>query len=148
MNTFSYYINSWMLLGILAFLVFVITGLSLLLNYILAPKPKPKVTEIKDIDELIAYVNSEKITKEEYNIAAESFLKFFSDFPNKKDKDYKSKEVQEKIKKIFEFLESFSKRHDTDENTLLELQKTLVKKNPDFKEEISKHISKSLKEKK
>lgn len=144
MNTFSYYINSWILLGILAFLVFIITGLSFLLNYILTPKEKPKVTEIKDIDELIAYVNSDKISKDEYNIAADSFLKFFSDFPPKKDK---SKEVQEKVNKIFSFLESFSKRHETDENTLLELQKTLVKKNPDFKEEISKHINKSLKEK-
>lgn len=144
MDEMTYYINGWIILGSLAFFAIIITFIALIID-MLGDKEPPK--KELTVQEMIEKLSRGDISKTEYTDIANVFIEKYSHLPPKKEVK-SNKDLKPKVDESFMFLESFANNHKTDEKTLLELQKKLISLNPEYKEEITQNINKSLKSKK
>lgn len=143
MDEFTYYLYGWIILGLLAIFVIIITFIAIIVDML---KDKEPLKKEETVQEMIEKLSKPNISKEEYAHIAKVFIEKYSKLPPKKDVK-NNKGLKTKADESFMFLESFAKHHKTDEKQLIELQKKLISLNPDYKEEITQHINKSLKSK-
>jgi len=144
MSEFEYYLNGWLILAPIALLVIIITFVAMLISE-LSSKPKPK--KPMTIKDMIDKLNNPDLSKEVYNEIATIFLDKFSKLPSKQEIK-QHPELKSKFDEVLELMRHFADHRETDEGTIIELQKKMIELNPEHKEEITQNINKSLKKKK
>lgn len=144
MSEIDYYLNGWLILGFAAFGVIIIASVAVIVDAIIN---KPKKSHVLTLPEMIEKLHEKNIEQALYNKISDTFLSNYSKFPSKKEVKENSKKAEE-VGSLLKFIGSFADHHDTSEETLLNFQKTLMEQNQEYKEEITQHINKSLKNKK
>lgn len=144
MSEFDYYLNGWFILGGAAFGVLLIAAVAVIIDMILNKPKKPHILTIEEMNEKL---QKNDVDETLYNKIATTFLTYYSKLPPKKEAQT-NKDSGKQMENILKFIGLFADHHESSEETLLNLQKTLIEQNPEYKEEITQHINKSLKNKK
>jgi len=100
---------------------------------------KPKTLDDLDFDELRAIVRRPSTSKEELKKAIEQIVKNYSKIPPKL-----GIRTHPDFDKYVDLIIHLIRHPNTDKKLILELDKTLLKNNPQYKEELNEALSKGL----